>query len=101
MNSDAMKEIGATLTMMERAAKESESILDPREIEIIKMRLGIETKKPKTLSVIGKKFGITRERVRQIQNEVTKKVKSRLQYCVMLEEIQYGIKNWNKKNGIL
>ena len=101
MNTDAMKEIGATLTMVERAAKESEAILDPREVEIIKMRLGIEAKKPKTLSVIGKKFGITRERVRQIQNAVTKKVKNRLQYCVMLEEIQDGIKNWNKRNGIL
>jgi len=42
--------------------------LEDRESSIIKMRFGIETDSPLTLGEIGKIFGITRERVRQVQN---------------------------------
>ena len=42
--------------------------LEDRESSIIKMRFGIETDSPLTLEEVGKIFGITRERVRQVQN---------------------------------
>lgn len=42
--------------------------LDPREAEILIMRFGIDGNKPKTLEEVGRKFGVTRERIRQIQN---------------------------------
>jgi len=42
--------------------------LDPREAEILTMRFGLDGSKPKTLEEVGKKFKVTRERVRQIQN---------------------------------
>ncbi|MGF1531091.1 MAG: RNA polymerase sigma factor RpoD/SigA [Puniceicoccaceae bacterium] len=42
--------------------------LEPRESEIIKLRFGLGGEKPLTLEEVGEIFGVTRERVRQIQN---------------------------------
>ena len=42
--------------------------LDPREAEILTMRFGLDGGRPKTLEDVGRKFKVTRERVRQIQN---------------------------------
>jgi len=42
--------------------------LEPREAEILTMRFGLDGGKPKTLEDVGRKFKVTRERVRQIQN---------------------------------
>jgi len=43
-------------------------VLDDRERKIIFKRFGLDGGKPKTLEEIGKKFGVTRERIRQLQN---------------------------------
>jgi RNA polymerase primary sigma factor len=43
-------------------------MLDDRERKIIFKRFGLDGGKPKTLEEIGKKFGVTRERIRQLQN---------------------------------
>jgi RNA polymerase primary sigma factor len=42
--------------------------LEKREAEILTLRFGLDGSKPKTLEEVGKKFKVTRERVRQIQN---------------------------------
>jgi RNA polymerase primary sigma factor len=42
--------------------------LDPREAEILTQRFGLDGSKPLTLEQVGKKFKVTRERIRQIQN---------------------------------
>ncbi len=42
--------------------------LDEREAKIIKLRFGLDGNPPKTLEDVGEIFGITRERVRQLQN---------------------------------
>lgn len=42
--------------------------LDPREAEILIARFGLDGKKPKTLEEVGRKFKVTRERIRQLQN---------------------------------
>jgi RNA polymerase primary sigma factor len=49
--------------------------LDHREKYIIQKRFGFNEPKPHTLEVIGKKFGITRERIRQIETIAMKKLK--------------------------
>jgi RNA polymerase primary sigma factor len=41
--------------------------LTPREAEILTMRYGLDGKEPRTLDDVGKKFKVTRERIRQIQ----------------------------------
>jgi RNA polymerase primary sigma factor len=42
--------------------------LEKREAEILTLRFGLDGSKPKTLEEVGRKFKVTRERVRQIQN---------------------------------
>jgi RNA polymerase primary sigma factor len=42
-------------------------VLDDRERKIIFQRFGLDGGKPKTLEEVGKKFGVTRERIRQLQ----------------------------------
>jgi RNA polymerase primary sigma factor len=44
------------------------SEIEPREAEILTLRFGLDGNKPQTLEEVGRKFNVTRERVRQIQN---------------------------------
>src|SRR5438105_4303079 len=44
------------------------AVLDSREKKIISQRFGLNGGKPKTLEDVGKDFGVTRERIRQLQN---------------------------------
>jgi len=50
------------------------SVLSDREADIIRMRFGISGNEPQTLEEVGRKFGITRERVRQIEAVALKKL---------------------------
>jgi RNA polymerase primary sigma factor len=49
--------------------------LDHREREILKHRFGLQGVDEETLEDVGKRFNVTRERVRQIQNEALKKMR--------------------------
>jgi RNA polymerase primary sigma factor len=51
-------------------------VLDHREKEIIKMRYGLNGEEPKTLEEVGEKLGISRERVRQLEQRALKKLKA-------------------------
>jgi len=53
-------------------------VLDPREKKIISQRFGLDGGKPKTLEDVGKDFGITRERIRQLQNVALAKLRRAL-----------------------
>src|SRR5919106_4256948 len=52
--------------------------LDDREKKIIFERFGLDGGKPKTLEEVGKKFGVTRERIRQLQNIALSKLRRAL-----------------------
>jgi RNA polymerase sigma factor (sigma-70 family) len=54
-------------------------VLDDRERKIILQRFGLDGTEPKTLEEMGKKFGLTRERIRQLQNTALAKLRSRIQ----------------------
>jgi len=60
--------------------------LNPREERVIRMRFGIGTLDESTLEEIGKKFNVTRERVRQIEAKALQRLKSP-QRLKELEEI--------------
>ncbi len=49
--------------------------LDGREADIIRLRFGLNGEKPKTLEEVGLVFDITRERVRQLQNNAISKMR--------------------------
>src|SRR5215510_2162655 len=53
-------------------------VLDDREREIIFKRFRLDGGKPKTLEEVGKKFGVTRERIRQLQNIALAKLRRAL-----------------------
>jgi RNA polymerase nonessential primary-like sigma factor len=50
--------------------------LDEREHQVIRLRFGLDDGQPRTLDQIGKLFGLSRERVRQIEREVMAKLRN-------------------------
>lgn len=53
--------------------------LEKREREILIYRYGLRGRKPETLELVGKRFKVTRERVRQIQNAALRKLRRMLE----------------------
>jgi RNA polymerase nonessential primary-like sigma factor len=51
------------------------STLEDREQSVIRMRYGLDDGQPRTLDQIGRRFGLSRERVRQIEREVMAKLR--------------------------
>jgi RNA polymerase primary sigma factor len=51
------------------------NMLTPREERVIKMRLGLEDGTEHTLEEVGQKFGVTRERIRQIEAKALRKLR--------------------------
>ena len=49
--------------------------LDPREVTILRYRFGLDGDDEKPLEEVGRKFGLTRERIRQIQEIALKKLR--------------------------
>lgn len=66
------------------------SDLNDQEIKVIQLRFGFYENEPKTLEEIGRIFGVTRERIRQIESKAIRKLRrpSRKKYLIgYLEEI--------------
>jgi RNA polymerase primary sigma factor len=65
-----------TVTIMLQEMVEN---LDPRESMILRYRFGLDGGGEKTLEDVGAKFGVTRERVRQIQNIALRKLRKKIE----------------------
>ncbi|MDE0861368.1 MAG: sigma-70 family RNA polymerase sigma factor [Akkermansiaceae bacterium] len=68
-------------------------VLDERESKIIDARFGIGGKTPMTLEEVGREFGVTRERIRQLQNIALDKMRKTLRKREkpMLEPLSRGL----------
>ena len=53
--------------------------LTPREAEVLTLRFGIDGRGPRTLEIVGRKFKVTRERIRQIQDMALGKLRRHLE----------------------
>jgi RNA polymerase primary sigma factor len=62
-----------------RMLQEMVKTLDPREATILRARFGLDGGPQRTLEEVGQKFGVTRERVRQIQNIALKKLRKMIE----------------------
>jgi RNA polymerase primary sigma factor len=65
--------------------KDSLHILDAREMTILRERFALDGGSEKTLDEIGQKFGVTRERIRQLQNIALAKLRRKIEE---FEEVQ-------------
>lgn len=62
--------------------------LKPREIEVLMLRFGFNDIEPMTLEEVGKKFNITRERVRQIESKALMKIRRSKHVKALAEYMQ-------------
>jgi len=67
-------DIQTVLNVVREHVKSALGVLSDREAEIIRLRFGIDGNEPQTLEEVGKRFNITRERVRQIEAVALKKL---------------------------
>ncbi len=66
---------GASRTLLSEHVAEVLSELSPREQKIIKIRFGLEDGVTHTLEEVGQEFGVTRERIRQIEAKALEKIR--------------------------
>lgn len=71
---------------------ESLSQLNQRESEILRDRFGLDGHEEKTLEEVGEKFGVTRERIRQIQNMALRRLRKMMGKN---SEIDFGTFNFS------
>ena len=62
-------------TMMREKINEVLATLTPREARILRLRFGLDGTRPYTLEEVGLKFGLTRERIRQIEGKALRQLR--------------------------
>ena len=65
----------ATHALLKDHIKEVLETLSPREAKVLEYRFGLEDGKQRTLEEVGKEFGVTRERIRQIEAKAIRKLR--------------------------
>jgi RNA polymerase primary sigma factor len=65
----------ATRAMLHEAVEQVLGELSEREQEIVRMRFGLDGAQAKTLEEVGREFGVTRERIRQIEAKTLAKLR--------------------------
>ena len=61
--------------MLEQKVHEVLGTLSPREARILRLRFGLENGRAYTLEEVGEKFGLTRERIRQIEGKALRRLR--------------------------
>lgn len=61
--------------LLKESVQEVLKTLSPREAQVVIMRFGLDGSAPKTLEEVGRFFGVTRERIRQIEAKALRKIR--------------------------
>ena len=78
------------------------SNLDVKENKILRQRFGLENKKKKTLESIGENYNLSKERIRQIQNQALNKLKQAEDLESLIEQVRNQVTElFNQKGGII
>jgi len=65
----------ASFTMLKEQLEGVLETLTPRERKVLKLRFGLDDGRPRTLEEVGQEFGVTRERIRQIEAIALRKLR--------------------------
>jgi RNA polymerase primary sigma factor len=65
----------ATRQMLQNEVRNVLGELNEREQQVVIMRFGLDDEQPRTLEEVGKEFGVTRERIRQIESKTLAKLR--------------------------
>ncbi len=65
----------ATREMLHEEVEKVLGQLSPREQEVVRLRFGLDDSRPRTLEEVGRTFGVTRERIRQIESKTLAKLR--------------------------
>jgi RNA polymerase primary sigma factor len=65
----------ASKRFLENNIEEVLEALSPREAQVLRMRFGLSGERAMTLEEVGSRFGVTRERIRQIEAKALRKLK--------------------------
>ena len=63
------------------------STLATREADVLRRRFGLETGEPQTLEEIGQSYGVTRERIRQIETKAMRKMRNPMRVKILKEAL--------------
>jgi len=66
---------GGWATLLRNHLDEVLDSLSPREKRVLQLRFGMEDGKQRTLEEVGREFGVTRERIRQIEAKAIRKLR--------------------------
>jgi RNA polymerase primary sigma factor len=72
--------------------------LSPREARILRMRFGLDHDRPYTLEEVGQKFGLTRERIRQIEGKALRRLRHPCRARQLREYFEPINRNTTKNN---
>ncbi|MEM7322235.1 MAG: sigma-70 family RNA polymerase sigma factor [Actinomycetota bacterium] len=65
----------AARKLLEQTVRDVLGDLSDRESEVVRLRFGLEDGRPRTLEEVGREFGVTRERIRQIESKTLAKLR--------------------------
>ena len=71
--------------MLRERINEVLASLSPREARILRLRFGLDCDRPYTLEEVGQKFGLTRERIRQIEGKALRRLRNPMQARLLRE----------------
>ncbi|GBD22727.1 RNA polymerase sigma factor SigA [bacterium HR29] len=73
-NAIAPEEV-ATMQLLREQVEDILATLTARERQVLKLRFGLEDGRARTLEEVGREFGVTRERIRQIEGQALRKLR--------------------------